>query len=490
MRPARSTRLIRHTGPALLSVLVILGLGLSRQVTASPQPDLHLCAEHYQAGRHAQARDCYSHVLTQAGGSAPIFFALGYCHYRLGEHALAERRFRESIALEPQDGDARFMRALALAHLRREREAVAELKRALALGLVSEDPKEARRTLLLLERVIAARPNKGWLYRLVVRIGYDSRPRLEGSAAVAGASDGEDASPTGLMALEADLGYRFLHGRWGSTSLSYGLHQRLVLSDVLARDSSQVGRFGTPAPELSLQVHRARVELRATGRVLSGGLRAGGELELAGLRSFGPFIVALPLEGDLRAQWHPLTHTRLTLGGAWQWALNPAVAHLGGGGLVGGLEQHLRWQRLTGLVRYELGSWWLGSATQDMVACPPQEACVLLAPYAHLAHRLRLGLKVRCLKWLTAVVEAGFGHRAYRPHGRYRTAGNRDVSLARVDLTQDYRIALRFSLMVRLWLELGYQFIGNHSTVNQETAGVEEGYRRHLVELGLRFERL
>lgn len=455
----------------------------------APPADLATCVERYRAKQYRGARDCFAALVAAGDRTAPIRFALGYCHYQLREHGPAERRFREAVALEPKDGDLRFMHGMALAQQKREAEALAELRRALALGLKSEDPAEARRTIRLLERLLAARPRQGWLTRLTARVGYDSRPRLEGAAAQAGSSDGQSTAGSAVVGIEASLGYRILHGRWGSTTLSYAFHQRLVLSDVLSQGTGRAGRFGTPPPELSLQVHRLRGAFRAAGTRVSGGLQVGGEVELAGLRTFGALVAAVPLEADLQVHWHALTRTRLALGGAWQRALDESVGYLGGGGLWVGLSQHLRWRILTAELGWELGSWWLGTASQPVSDCQAGDPCALEVPYSHLANRVRLALGVRPRPWLALAAGAGLAHRRYRPEARYRSSAGQEVSLTRVDLTPQVDVALRFRLAKGLWLELAWRYVYNRSTVNEAEVGIEEGYQRHVAELGLAWSR-
>ena len=445
-------------------------------------------AAHYQARRYGQARDCFTGLLAQGSDAAALRYALGYCHFQLREFPAAQQRFREAVARTPKDGDLRFMLGMTLAQLGREKEARDELRLALRLGLQSEDPAEARRALALLGRILASRPRAGWLLRFGVRAGYDSRPRLEGAAAQAGTSDGETEAGSGVVELDAELGHRWLHGRWGSTSIAYGLRQRIVISDVTSQGAGRAGRAGTPPPELSLHIDRLRLELRASGKRVSGGLRVGGEIELAGLRSFGPLVAALPAEADLRLHLHRLTTTRLALGALGQRSLDPSVEYLSGEGLWFGLSQELQWKRLQAVLGYEIASWWLGTATQPLADCPASEACALETPYTHLAHRLQLSLEVRCLAWLRLRGEAGLAHRTYRPEARYRTLGGQEITLTRKDLTQQYRALVRFRAAKHLWLELSYRYVASTSSVNQETVGMEEGFDRHVAEFGFLLE--
>lgn len=419
----------------------------------------------------------------------PLRYALGYCHFQLRELEAARRRFEEASALAPRDGDIWFMLGMTLAQIGQEDEARRSLERALTLGMQSEDPREARRALALLERIKASRPRAGWIVRLGARAGYDSRPRLEGAAALAGTSDGESEAGSAIVELEADLGYRWLHGRWGHTSLAYALRQRIVVSDLTAQGAGRAGRFATMPPELSLQMHRLRLELRASGKRASGGFRVGGELELAGLRGFGPLAASLPAEADLRIHEHRLTYTRLSVGGSWQRALDPSVEYLGGGGLWAGLGQSLTWRILKAQLAYELSSWWLGAATQPISDCPTTDPCALETPFTHLAHRLQLGLELRPLPWLRLGTEAGLALRYYRPRARYRLVGGQELTIFRRDIAHHYRALLGFMAARDLWIELGYRYVGNHSSVNEETVGIEEGYGRHVAELGLLWER-
>ena len=109
-------------------------------------PDsIERCARLYRGKRYASARTCFE-VLAKADPQNPLFsFALGYCHYRLGDYQKAETWFKRSVEHNPKDGDARFMLGSILARLHRYPEALTQLRLAMRLGMETENPARAIR---------------------------------------------------------------------------------------------------------------------------------------------------------------------------------------------------------------------------------------------------------------------------------------------------------------------------------------------------------
>ena len=98
-----------------------------------------------------------------------------------------------------------------------------------------------------------------------------------------------------------------------------------------------------------------------------------------------------------------------------------------------------------------------------------------------LAHRVRLRIAVKATKWLSFDARAALEHRTYWEPGEYRLAAGGTELHDRVDVTQHYRLAVSFLLAPKLHLSLSYAYTQNHSTIDAETVGIEEGYDRHQV---------
>jgi len=458
--------------------------------------DLRRCAALYRDERYRRARDCFRALAGRPGQppSPVLLYALGYCHYQLGEYEAALRRFRQSRARQPRDGDTLFMMGMTQVRLRRHRRALASFRRALELGLQSESPAEARRYVRLLERLMRQAPAVGWLYHAQTGAGFDSHPRLEGRAALSGTSDGSSDEGSGFATLGAGVGYRWRlgrAGRAGRASVHYALHQRLLFHDLSDSVTRQAGRYSVEPPELSLQHHRLGGAGRLRWRLLEAALAVTGELELTGLESFTASLAGLTVAAELTARWHRITWSTLDLSVAPQWALNDAVDYLSGVGLWLEVTQRLRWKRLRAGLSYRFARWWLGALRQDVADCPPGLSCILELPFSHQAHRAQLTLGVRVSSWLRIEGWASVTHRAYAPEATFRDRdrGGDALTIQRVDVLQRYGLRLRFPLGDHLSLHAQYRYALNHSTLTEEETGIDEEYQRHVILAGVRYAR-
>lgn len=454
--------------------------------------ELSRCAALYRDERYGRARDCFRALVERSGPpSSPVMlYALGYCHFQLGEYEAALRRFVQSSARQPRDGDTRFMIGMIRVRLRRYRRALTSFRQALKLGLQSESPPEARRYVRLLERLVRQAPAVGWLYHAQTGAGFDSHPRLEGRAALSGTSDGSSKEGSGFATLGAAVGYRWRIGRSGHTSVRYVLHQRLLFHDLSDSVTQQAGRYSVEPPELSLQRHALGGTGRLRWRLLEAALAVTGELELTGLKSFTASLAGLTVAAELTARWHRITWSTLALSVAPQWAIDDSVDYLSGVGLWVEVVQRLRWKRLRVGLSYRFARWWLGALRQDAADCPPGVSCILTLPFSHQAHRVQLSLGVRVASWLRIEGWASVTQRAYAPEATFRDQGRGGdiLTIQRVDLLQRYDLRLRFPLGEHLSLYASYQFALNYSTLTEKETGIDEEYRRHVILAGVRYE--
>ncbi len=456
------------------------------------------CVTLYRARRYRAARRCFRALLSKTGSDAQILYAIGYSSYQLGEHRVALGVFRRVLALQPSDGDALFMSGLASAQLRRHRRALSFFRRALKAGLKSESPDEARRHIRLLRRVLASRLASGWLWSLGLTMGYDSHPRLGGSAAYAGTSDGSASEGSGFAALTLGLGYRWLRVLRrrrdgllrGALSWAYRFGQSIVFTD-LSRTAGGPGSWRTHdvTGGVSLQTHGVGLVGRLLGQRWDVGLRVGARAELSGLRDFTPLLTGGDLEGDLSVRWHRLTRSHLTVAYYPQRALSSTVGYLTGHGLVTEVRQSLRFRRLRMSVGYGLGVWWLGNVVTPVSECTAGEACGLNVPFANHAHRGEVRLGLRAVSWLNFEARVTVTHRTYWGEGEYRLTTGGLTEHQRIDLIQQYRLQACFRLFKGLHLTLAYSFARNHSTIDEQSVGIEEGYDRHRVWAGVRYVR-
>jgi tetratricopeptide (TPR) repeat protein len=459
-------------------------------------PEAAVCVTDYRARRYAAARACFERLLRATGPDATILYAVGYAAFQQGDHAAAEAAFDRTLLLSPRDGDARFMRALCLAHRRAYPEAVTELEAALAAGLSSEDPAEARRYLAKLRPLLVRPLRSAWILEASVSVGYDSYPLLGGSAATASSGAGATGTGTGFDTVAAAVGYRWIRREAWSTTLRYHLEQVLVWQDLQGLGGASTARragsgaAAGPTTEVSLQSHGVDLGTRWVGRRLSAGGGLGAGLELVGLRTLTPLAATLALDGLLEWRAHRLTSTRLGLVYAPQWGLDDAVAYLTGHGVAGQVAQVLHvGRRLELSLGYRGAYAGLGRFVQPVADCPAGEPCALDVPYANHQHRGTLSLLGRPWSWLVVTFAAALEGRYYVDAGTYRLVGGGTVERVRRDLGQSYALEFRFRLARGLELSAGYRFTRNRSTIQASTTGIDEGYDRHRAELSLAYRR-
>jgi tetratricopeptide (TPR) repeat protein len=456
------------------------------------------CVAQYRARRYRVARRCFRTLLPKTGPDAQILYAIGYSSYQLREYRVALGAFRRVLLVQPADGDALFMAGLAAAQLGHHRLALGFFLRGLKVGLRNESPAEARRYVRVLRKLLASRLRSGWLVSASLTLGHDTHPRLGGSAAAAGTSDGSSDVGSGFTAIALGLGYRWLRPLRrrpdrvlrGALSLGYRFHQVIVFSDLSQGSPGHgVWRPTDVTGGLSLQTHTVDLEARLLGRRWHAGLRVGGHVELFGLRDFGPLTAGGDLEADVTARWNRLTASHLSLNYSPQRALTAGVGYLTGHGLVGELGQSLRYKRLQVAISYRLGVWWLGRLLTPVADCATNEACGLDVPFSNHMHRGQLRLGVRATRWLDFDAQVAMAHRTYWEAGVYRLASGGQAQRRRLDLIQLFRLEARFRLHRGLHLGLAYGFTRNQSTINAQSVGIEEGYDRHRIWASLSYRR-
>ncbi len=452
-------------------------------------PPLLRCVTAYRAKRYGEALICFRARLAQDGASADLLYATAYAAYQVRRYKEARRLLRRAHRLRPRDGDTLFMLGLTEARLGDYDEATGHLRTALAVGMQSERPREARRVLGQLAALRKARPRSGWLIRGTLALGYDSHPHLTGIAASSGTSDSASAQGSGYAALTAGLGYRWVH-RHGATLLDYRFHQWLVFTDLYGQQSATPGRRPAATGEqtrLSFQSHRLGLEHRQSGRHWTFSAAGTGRLELVGLRPIDLQAVGGTFQVEGGGLWHRLTSTYLGLGYAPQRAVDSEVSYLTGHGLQLWVEQRLHLgSRFRVALRYRFGKWWLGTLTQT---CDSSVPCAVRVPFSHQEHRAGLTLRARLARWFTVRGAAQVLHRIYDEPGEYLPVGGTTVSRRRIDTAGIYSLELEFRL--RAWCRLGlsYSFTHNHSTIDEASTGIEESYHRHVAEAYLTLER-
>jgi len=456
------------------------------------------CVAHYRARRYRVARRCFRTLLPKIGPDAQILYAIGYASYQLREYRVAQGAFHRVLLVSPADGDALFMAGLAAAQLGRHRQALEFILRGLKMGLKSESPAEAHRHVLVLRRLLAARIRSGWLFASSIQLGYDTRPRLGGSAAAAGTSDGSTDEGSGFAAITLGLGYRWLHSLRrrrdrvlrGALSLSYRFAQVVVFSDLVQSSSGRGGwQSGDNTGGLSLQTHGLALDARLLGHRWEAGLRVGGLAELSGLRDFAPLLVGGSVEADATLRWHQLTGSHLAVSFYPQRALAAGLDYLTGQGIVGELSQSLHYQRLRVALGYRLSVWWLGRLVTPVADCAAGEACGLDLPFSNHVHRGQLHLGVRATRWLRFDARVAVAHRTYEKAGQYRLANGGITEQRRLDLIQQYRLRAIFRVHKGLDLSVVYGFTRCQSTIDVESAGIDEGYDRHRISASLSYRR-
>jgi tetratricopeptide (TPR) repeat protein len=456
------------------------------------------CVVHYRARRYRAARRCFQTLLPTTGPDAQIQYAIGYASYQLREYRVALGVFRRVLLVGPADGDALFMAGMSGAQLGRHRLALGFFLGALKAGLRNESPVEARRYVRMLRKVLTGRLRSGWLFTTSLSLGYDTHPRLGGSAATAGTSDGSSDVGSGFATIVLGLGYRWLrplrrydnHVLRGALSLEYRLDQVIVFSDL---SQTVVGRgawrFSDVTGGLSLQTHGIGMEARLLGRRWQAGLRMGGRVELSGLRDFSWLIAGGDVEADLTVRWHALTSSHLAFSYYPQRALSPGLDYLTGHGIVSLVGQSLRYKRLRMALGYRLGVWWLGRILTPIAECEANEACGVDVPFSNHEHRGQVRLGVQATRWLAMDARVALAHRTYPETGLYRLASGGLVERQRIDLIQMYRVEATFRLHRGLRLKLAYGFTRNLSTIDVQTVGIDEGYDRHRIWATLAYRR-
>lgn len=454
------------------------------------------CVAHYRARRYRAARRCFRGLLPRTGPDAQILYAIGYASYQLREHRAALGAFQRVLLLRPADGDALFMAGLARLQLGHHRRALGLFRRALQAGLKSESPAEARRYVRMLRAVLASRLRSGWLWAVSLRLGYDTHPRLGGSAAAAGTSDGSTAEGSGFSSMGFGVGYRWLralrrrpnHVLRGALSVGYRFHQLVVFSDLEQQVIGRSWRMVDVTGGLSLQTHALGLEARLLGGRWQAGLRLGGHVELSGLQDMSPLLAGGDLQADVAVRWHPVTTSHLEVRYSPQGALSSGMDYLTGHGLVSELRQSLRYKRFRASVGYRLGVWWLGRLVTPETDCEAGEPCGLDIPYSNHVHLGQLRLGLRAARWLNLDGALSVAHRTYWDPGLYRPAFEGPVELQRIDLIQDYRLSVRFQVRKGMHLALAYSFTRNRSTIDEESVGIEEGYYRHRIWASFAYE--
>ncbi len=456
------------------------------------------CVAHYRARRYLAARRCFRTLLPKAGPDAQILYAIGYASYQLREYRVALGAFRRVLLVGPSDGDALFMAGMAAAQLGLHRPALAFFQSALKVGLRSESPAEARRYVRVIRKLLASRVRSGWLYSVALSLGYDTHPRLGGSAAAAGTSDGSSDVGSGFATIAVALGYRWLRPLRhrqnrvlrGALSLEYRLDQVIVFSDLSQTIVSRgAWRFSDVSGGLSLQTHGLGIEARLLGHRWQAGLRVGGHAEFSGLREIAPLLAGGDLEADLTVRWHRLTASHLGLSYYPQRALSAGLDYLTGQGLVSVVGQSLRYKRLRLALSYRLGVWWLGRILTPVIECEANEACGLDVPFSNHEHRGQVRLGVQPIRWLAFDARVAVAHRTYWETGEYRLVSGGIIERQRIDLIQQVQLEASFRLQRGLHLKLAYGFTRNLSTIDAQTVGIEEGYDRHRIWATLAYRR-
>lgn len=422
---------------------------------------------------------------------------MGYASYQLKEYRLALRTFERVLGAQPRDGDARFMWSMAHAQLGHHRRALAGFRRGLVLGLKSESPKEARRYIRTLGRLLKSRLRSGWLFHVALAVGYDSHPRLAGGAAAASTSDGSTGQGSGFARTDLRLGYRWLpklrlpKGLRSAFAVGYRFDQLLVFNDFIRTAGGQGHWRGTEdVSGLSLQTHELHSGMKLLGRKWSLSVRLAGSLELAGLRDMAPLIAGLSLELNASAAWHAFTSTHLHAGYSPQWALSPPMDYLTGHGMYVGFGQRLTIaKRFRADLTYHFGAWWLGTLETPVSDCIGGEPCGVVVPFGNHSHRPGLRFRLRATRWLQLRAHASVELRTFRGTAEYQLAGGGFTTVQRIDLTQRYGVSARTRLVKNIFFTVGYAYTYNRSTVDTQSVGIEEGYQRHQVWAGLRYRR-
>lgn len=454
--------------------------------------DLPSCLGHYRAERYAKAAQCFEALTAAKGIDAEILFALGYARYQLGRYGKAVEAFDSVLLLNPFDGDAAFMRGMALLRLKRYRQAKTGLLLSLKLGLQNEDPREARKYLAILEKLLEKpRARSGLRFSVAAGAGYDSHPRLSGTAAEASSSKWSSQKGSGIASVNLELGYVWARPKSYKADVGYKFGQRIVFSDFSSKTSRRGGARGQDdGSALSFQSH----DLAAKGFYTLGRWAFGGELsgfmELAGLDPITFMDLGASTEPAVLFSINSYLMSELSLRWTGQKAVNDQFAYLTGNGLALLLGQRFFLRKIfTARLGYGLSRWWLGTEELPVSSCTASEACALSQPYSHTGHQGALNLEWAPLRWLFLKASASIGFRRYDDPWVYRTSSGSSVSLIRKDLLQVYTAQLGFRLVRTLTLVLGYQFHHNSSSIDDKSTGIDEGYSRHVAEAMLTFSR-
>lgn len=450
------------------------------------------CAAAYRAKRYERAFQCFDELMEKKGPLTELLYAKAYCAYQLKRYRTASRLFSLVAQANPKDGDALFMQGMSELRQDEYERAIELLKRALKVGLREEDPKEARKMIRLMRQLLRPGTKKGWHLRVEAMAGYDSHPRISGSASEARTDTRIPSEGSAIASADLGVGYRFEVTPTLTGDASYRFTQLAVFSD-LDESSGGRGMHGQTEedlPPLSLQTHRLGYKQSYDRGKLSASILVQSVAELYGLRSLSPFVISGIVQPDASYEWAGFASSTLRLRYTPQRSLQHDYAFLSGNGLYLWIVQSLWWKRWVHVeLGYRLHAWWLGTLRNDSAGCVPTEPCVLEAPYSSIAHEALLGAHFRPAEWVSIRADGSLQHRAFDGSSTYQLAGGQRVERRRKDLLQRYGLAATFRLASGLTLRVRYLYENNKSNITADETGIDQSYSRHIVEGGLRYLR-
>jgi tetratricopeptide (TPR) repeat protein len=467
-----------------------LALKLLKQSGQRPvEVTIRRCAHFYKKENYSRAVKCFLALLKKRGPDVQILYALGYARYQLKRYRKALNAFDQALLLNPFDGDLVFMKAMACMRLGQYRRAVTFFEKALKLGLSEESPSEARRYLKILRVHLRRRMTTGWHFSVQAKGGYDSHPRLSGSAAAAGTSQWSSKEGSGFIEVELSAGYAFGRANPFRADVEYQISQLVIFSDF----ASQVQRHGARAQDdesgLSYQSHILATRFLLRFSRLDLRLNLGGFVELAGLRAITPVDGGGIVRPGLDFRWNTFTASEIRLQWTGQKAFTDDFSYLTGHGVSFGAAERFWWKKIIRVVPgYTFSYWWLGTAVTETSDCVGGEPCALSVPYSFAWHKAEVSFESVPVRWLYLEASAALWYRRFSQSGLYRMAAGGDVVKRRKDLTQVYRAVVGFKVFKGARLDLRYRAAHNRSTINADTVGIEEGYTRHVIEIRFKYD--
>ncbi len=450
---------------------------------------MDVCAGYYAKEEYTKALECFGALIRREGeGSSPILlYAAGYSAYQIGRYDTAFRLFNRLAEKTPQQGDVFFMIGMTEFRRRRYKKARIYIRHGLKRGLDNEDPKEARDTLKLIDRILASERRRGLRYRASVSFGYDSRPRISGAAFDGRTNTWSSTESSFFFDISALAGYRWeegyiedLHVFFGG--VYYGFAELLFLSDFQETElARRMSRDVEPAP-LSLQVHRVFSSLGYRYKNAALVLSVEGFFELRGVTPIEPFTLGAKFTLEGIWGWSSKMQSRLKIKAVPQRALLESYGYLSGTSFS--LMGRHRYKLISWLlldIGYQYSRWWLGDFAIDRRDCFTDDSCLLRSSYSSDIHGGDMGFVVQPLEWWKIEAKAGFRHVRF-VHPSVFLVNSREVEKRRSDLWHRYGMWSDFRFAKSWWIGVGYFLECNHSNITPESTKMDENYVRHVIE--------